>query len=90
MYTKNCHGAIHRGGYFHEVLNTPPLKTKRHQRERDGQFGMNTPRGRQSLQRVKPTEATMLRWTRTRYAVKLQVQPLLWQIGCAGGEAQVA
>ena len=52
-------------------------------RETDGQFGMNTPRGRQSLMRVKPTEATMLlRWTtRTRYAVKLQDYPVLWRRG---------
>ena len=52
-------------------------------RETDGQFGMNTPRGRQSLMRVKPTEATMLlRWTRTRYAIKMQMLPLLLRRGC--------
>ena len=60
-------------------------------RETDGQFGMNTPRGRQSLMRVKPTEATMLlRWTQTRYAIKLQMRPLLWRRGCAGGEVPAA
>ena len=32
----------------------------------------------------------LLRWTQTRYAIKLQMRPLLWRRGCAGGEAPAA